>query len=84
MSSGAALTLHGETVRVGSRTWSAHLLGAQMFAGWRCIRVELHGVPTYTVLLKISPNTGNHEAVHALEWWLLSPGRENGDVIEVM
>lgn len=83
MNPGASLTLHGETVRVGARTWSAQLLGTQTAAGLRCVRVALHGVPTYTVLLKISPNTDNHEAVHALEWWLLSPGRENGDVIEV-
>jgi hypothetical protein len=84
MNSRAALTLHGETIRVGARTWSAHLLGVQMAAGPRCVRVALHGVPTYTVWLKISPDTHNHEAVHALEWWLLSPGREDGDVIEVM
>lgn len=84
MSPGAALTLHGETVRLGPRTWSAHLIDAQTAAGARCIRVTLYGVPTYTVWLKISPNTNNHEAVHALEWWLLSPGRENGDVIEVI
>ena len=79
-----ALTLHGETLRVGSRTWSAHLLGAQTAAGLRCVRLALHGVPTYTVLLKISSNTDNQEAVHALEWWLLNPGREDGDVIEVI
>ena len=78
------LTLHGETLRVGSRTWSAHLLGAQTAAGLRCVRLALHGVPTYTVLLKISSNTDNHEAVHALEWWLLNPGREDGDIIEVI
>jgi hypothetical protein len=84
MSSRPALTLHGETLRVGARTWSAHLLGAQTAAGLRCVRVALYGVPTYTVWLKISPNTDNHEAVHALEWWLLSPGREDGDIIEVM
>jgi hypothetical protein len=78
------LTLHGETLRVGSRTWSAHLIGAHTAAGLRCVRLALHGVPTHTVLLKISSSTDNHEAVHALEWWLLSPGRENGDVIEVM
>jgi hypothetical protein len=34
--------------------------------------------------VKVSSSTDNHEAVHALEWWLLSPGREDGDVIEVM
>jgi len=84
MNARAALTLHGETVRVGARTWSAHLLGAQTTARQRCVRVALHGVPTYTVWLRISPNTDNHEAVHALEWWLLSPGRENEDVIEVL
>lgn len=78
------LTLHGEKLHVGSRTWSAHLLGAQTAGGLRCVRLALHGVPTYTVLLKISSNTDNHEAVHALEWWLLSPGREDGDVIEVI
>ena len=54
-----ALTLHGETLRVGSRTWSAHLLGAQTAAGLRCVRLALHGVPTYTVLLKISSNPLN-------------------------
>ena len=84
LSSRTALTLHGETVRAGSRTWSAQLLGMQTAAGSRCVRVTLHGAPTYTVLLKVSANTDNLEAVHALEWWLLSPGRENGDVIEVI
>lgn len=84
MNARGALTLHGETLRVGSRTWSAQLLGAHTGGGLRCVHVALHGVPTYTVLLKISSNTNNHEAVHALEWWLLSPGRENGDVIEVL
>jgi hypothetical protein len=84
MNSRTALRLHGETLRVGARTWSTHLLGAQTAAGLRCVRVALYGVPTYTVVLKISPNADNEEAVHALEWWLLSPGRENGDVIEVM
>ena len=84
MSSHTTLTLHGETVRVGARTWSAHLLGTETAAGLQYVLVALYGVPTYTVSLKISPNTDNHEAVHALEWWLLSPGRESGDIIEVM
>jgi hypothetical protein len=43
------------------------------------------GPPTFLARgLKISPNADSHDAVHALEWWLLSPGREDGDVIEVM
>jgi hypothetical protein len=43
----------------------------------------LYGVPSYTVLLKVSPTADSHDIVYALEWWLLSPGREDGDVIEV-
>jgi len=53
-------------------------------AGWRWMRLTHIGAPSYVVLLKISPNADEHDAVQALEWWLRSPGREDGDVVEVM
>lgn len=46
--------------------------------------MALSGPPDYTVVLKISPHADVHDARRALEWWLLTPGREDGDVIEVM
>jgi len=79
-----ALALHGETLHVGERTWCAHLIGARVTAGWRWVRVALYGVPSYTVLLKVSLTADSHDVANALEWWLLSPGREDGDVIEVL
>jgi hypothetical protein len=28
--------------------------------------------------------SGRSAEIHALEWWLVSPGHEDGDVIEVL
>jgi hypothetical protein len=53
-------------------------------AGWQWVRLAHFGAPRYVVLLKISPDADEHDAVRALEWWLSSPGREDGDVVEVI
>ena len=67
----------------GDETWQVHSLAAPI-GGWQWVRFAHVGTPSYMVLLKISPNADEGDAVRALEWWLLSPGREDGDVIEVM
>jgi len=79
-----AQVLESRTVSVGDRTWRAQCVGAQVLAGWRWVHLALLGAPNYKVSLKISPNADNHDTVRALEWWLVSPGRADGDVIEVM
>jgi hypothetical protein len=61
-----------------------HSALTRVIEGWRWMRLAHIGAPSYVVLLKISPNADEHDAVQALEWWLRSPGREDGDVVEVM
>jgi hypothetical protein len=61
-----------------------HSALTRVIAGWRWMRLTHVGAPSYLVLLKISPNADEHDAVQALEWWLRSPGREDGDVVEVV
>jgi hypothetical protein len=78
------MRLHGTTVRAGALTWQAQCLDARLIGGSRWLEVALSGLPSYTVVLKVSPDADHHDARRALEWWLLTPGRENGDVIEVM
>jgi hypothetical protein len=68
----------------GSHTWHGHSALAEVVAGWQWVRLAHVQAPSYLVLLKISPHADEHDAVSALEWWLRSPGREDGDVIEVM
>ncbi|MEP7304134.1 MAG: hypothetical protein ABJA98_01325 [Acidobacteriota bacterium] len=72
-------TLHGRT-----QTWHGHSALTQVIAGWRWVRLAHVEAPRYIVLLKISANADEHDAVSALEWWLCSPGREDGDVVEVI
>jgi hypothetical protein len=68
----------------GSHTWHGHSAIAAVVAGWQWVRLAHVQAPSYLVLLKISLHADEHDAVRALEWWLRSPGREDGDVIEVM
>jgi hypothetical protein len=68
----------------GSHTWHGHSALAQVVAGWQWIRLAHVRAPSYLVLLKISLHADEQDAVRALEWWLQSPGREDGDVIEVV
>jgi hypothetical protein len=60
-----------------------HSVAAQVVAGWRWVRLAHTGQPRYFVTLKMAPDADENDAVWALEWWLRSPGREDGDVIEV-
>ena len=76
--------LRGVTLRAGVLTWRARCLDARLIAGSRWVEVALSGPPDYTVVLKIAPHADAHDARRALEWWLLTPGREDGDVVEVM
>ncbi len=55
----------------------------KVVGGWQWVRLAHLGPPSYLVLLKIGPTADEHDAVRALEWWLRSPGREDGDVVEV-
>jgi len=55
-----------------------------MIAGSRWLQIALSGPPNYTVVLKVPPHADQDDARRALEWWLLAPGREDGDVIEVV
>jgi hypothetical protein len=55
-----------------------------VIAGWRWVRLAHIEPPRYVVLLKISASADEHDAVSALEWWLHSPGREDGDVVAVI
>jgi hypothetical protein len=84
MSTDPVIRIAGETLGCGSQTWRGHAALTQVIAGWQWVRLAHVGAPSYVVLMKISPNADEHDAVHALEWWLRSPGREDGDVIEVM
>jgi hypothetical protein len=68
----------------GDEGLHGHSVLAEEVAGWQWVRLAHVGSPSYLVLLKISPNADEHDAVRALEWWLLSPGREDGDVLEVL
>ena len=67
-----------------TQTWHAHSALTQVIAGWRWVRLAHVEAPPYLVLLKISPTAEEHDAVSALEWWLRCPGRQDGDVVEVM
>jgi hypothetical protein len=65
------------------QVWHGHSVLTQVVAGWQWVHLSHVGAPGYLVLLKVSANADEHDAVSALEWWLRSPGREDGDVIEV-
>ncbi len=77
------MPLDSATVRAGARTWEAKCVDARFIAGSRWLQIALFGLPSYTVVLKLPGTAGEAEVLHALEWWLRAPGREDGDVIEV-
>jgi hypothetical protein len=79
-----APTIENDTRCARTQTWHGHSALAQVIAGWRWVRLAHVEAPRYVVLLKISANADEHDAVSALEWWLRSPGREDGDVVEVI
>jgi hypothetical protein len=60
-----------------------HFVLTQLTGGWLWVRLAHLRTPMYLVLLKISPDADQGDVVTALEWWLQSPGREDGDVVEV-
>jgi len=70
------------TLDVGNERWQGRSVLTEG-AGWQWVRLAHVGVQRYLVLMKIAPNADERDAVRALEWWLQSPGREDGDVIEV-
>jgi hypothetical protein len=74
-----------DSVHAGEASWPwpGHCVRAEVITGWLWVRLAHSGAPRYMVSLKISPHADEHDAVRALEWWLQSPGREDGDVIEV-
>jgi hypothetical protein len=78
------MNLDGRVVKIGARAWQIHLFGTRTVECQRWVRVALLGRPSYSVLLKMTVTAAASEAIHALEWWLVSPGHENGDVIEVL
>jgi hypothetical protein len=84
MSTDPEISIDAETVRSDGRTWQGHSARTQVVAGWQWVHLARVSAPSYMVLLKISPNADEHDAVRALEWWLQSPGREDGDVVEVL
>ena len=77
-------TIEIDTPGCRTQTWHAHSALTLVTAGWRWVRLAHVEAPRYLVLLKISPTADEHDAVSALEWWLRSPGRQDGDVVEVM
>jgi hypothetical protein len=79
-----APTIGNDTLCGRTQTWHGHSALTQVIAGWRWVRLAHIEPPRYVVLLKISANADEHDAVSALEWWLHSPGREDGDVVEVI
>lgn len=84
MRSTSTFRLRDGTVFAGASTWRVRCLDARLIAGSQWFEVALAGDPNYTVVLKVSAGAGDEDARRALEWWLRAPGRENGDVIEVM
>ena len=74
--------LDGKSIRAGARAWEVRSFG-QRIDDYRWLPVALVGRPCYTALLKVARTAQLQDAIHALEWWLASPGHENGDVIEV-
>jgi hypothetical protein len=74
--------LDGRTIRVGLNAWEVRSF-EQRIDEHRWLQIALLGRPFYAVLLKMSPTSQTGDAIQALEWWLSSPGHENGDVIEV-
>jgi len=82
--SNVLMNLDGRVVHVGSQAWQTHLFGMRTVECQRWVRVALLGQPSHSVLLKMTLTAAASEAIHALEWWLVSPGHEDGDVIEVL
>jgi hypothetical protein len=78
------MNLDGRVVRIGAQAWQIHLFGTRVVERQRWVRVALLGRPSHSVLLKMTLTAAASEAIHALEWWLASPGHEDGDVIEVL
>jgi hypothetical protein len=78
------MNLDGRVVHVGSQAWQIRLFGTRTVECQRWVRVALLGEPNHSVLLKMTLRAAACEAIHALEWWLVSPGHEDGDVIEVL
>jgi len=70
--------------QLGDHGWRGNAVRTEVVGGWQWVHLAHTGAPSYLVSLKISPTADEHDAVRALEWWLLSPGREDGDVIEVI
>jgi hypothetical protein len=69
------MNLDGRVVRIGARAWQIHLFGTRTVECQRWVRVALLGRPSYSVLLKMTLTAAASEAIHALEWWLVSPGQ---------
>jgi hypothetical protein len=82
--SNVVMNLDGRVVKIGARAWQIHLFGTRVVECQRWVRVALLGRPSHSVLLKMTLTAAASEALHALEWWLVSPGHEDGDVIEVL
>ena len=78
-----ASTIDSDMLCNSTHTWHGHAALTRVIEGWRWVRLAHVEAPAYVVLLKISANADEHDAVSALEWWLCSPGREDGDVVEV-
>ena len=83
MSTDPEPTIDGTTPGSRNQAGHGHCALTQVVAGWQFVHLSHVGSPSYVVLLKVSANADEHDAVSALEWWLRSPGREDGDVIEV-
>src|SRR5215471_3636674 len=78
------MKVDGATLSAGTLSWHARCVDARLIAGSRWMEIALSGMPSYRVVLKVSPHAGEDDARRALEWWLHTPGRESGDVIEVV
>ena len=74
--------LNNQTVRSGTRVWHLQADG-QRIDQHRWVRVTLNGERPYSVLLKMALTAQARDAVRALQWWLIHPGHEDGDIIEV-
>jgi hypothetical protein len=83
MTTELSLPASPEATRDSQYAWRSHAAVTQFVAGWRWISLIHVGEPNYLVTLKLSPAADEDDAVSALEWWLKSPGREDGDVVEV-
>ncbi len=74
--------LDNQTVRSGTRVWHLHA-DSQRVDEHRWVRVTLSGGCASSVLLKVALTAQARDAVRALQCWLIHPGHEDGDVIEV-